>query len=885
MAPHIIIGDLSPRVDYTASAAQTVFPYTFPIFSAPDLMVYVNGVLQVGGYTVAGAGADAGGTVTFGVGMIGGEAVTLRREVLAARTTDFTVGGDFGANTLNTELDRITAREQELRHRQLEMLAFPPGDAYQPGVLPAAVDRANKALGFDETGAPVMLASVGGGGGGGIATQDEGVAVNTATTLNFTGAGVSATDAGAGVATITIPGGGGGGGGPIWCGTATGTANAIVLTPAPAHAAYVAGDMFVGRLAFDNTSDAVTLAVSGLAAKSVQLAGENPPKGALQKDALAIFTYTGAAFEVVVQAKPVGFATRAEFVAAIVAGQTWANGAIVWANGYAYRASIGATGIPDLLGFVPVNPNPNHYGFNPAGAITLTATDPWRAVLESHPANSRIVYLDGGPFVDTSSPIILPTGEMDIRGPSYATMPTVNASFETAGGRVHFQDLHFVPVPGKRWYDQRDGEIHINQCHIDAAAHNNDVMVVQGTRVLLEANGEDDMIIDIGPNVTNKVMNFDGGSAKLTAAAGAGRIKFNTEFTTNLQVIYLTQCDMHWQNADFTQTGGRFGTVVNVSRESNIEGASLPGSITMQNYDRGPIVQGNSSLEGRYMSFTGMHWPVQLVQDGSKVSQGDGWTFTGNDVNAIVENAPFGAVTLHGLGQSAPQITYNNATSGLAATEVKAAIDELAASADSASNATSAGIPFKINSTDSTTRKMWLQDNGTSHAFLGASALSALLVQGGDGANHFEARTVAGATNYLRTTPAVGGGVTVAAVGASADIDLILAPKGTGKVLGLPDLPVIEDTTTSISTGTVGTQQYAEIISNNASPVTVNVPNTGIAVGYIRTVTQVGAGPATFACAGGTFQGGTPTTPAQYKTTAIRCIDTTGPIFTVINGT
>ncbi len=45
---HIKIQSQIPRVQYVADGAQTLFTYTFPVFDADNLQVYVDEVLQVG---------------------------------------------------------------------------------------------------------------------------------------------------------------------------------------------------------------------------------------------------------------------------------------------------------------------------------------------------------------------------------------------------------------------------------------------------------------------------------------------------------------------------------------------------------------------------------------------------------------------------------------------------------------------------------------------------------------------------------------------------------------------------------------------------------------------------------------------------------------------
>ncbi len=59
----------------------------------------------------------------------------------------------------------------------------------------------------------------------------------------------------------------------IWCGTATGTADAIVLTPAPAIAAYAAGQRFVWMASASANTGATTVAISGLSAIALQDGG------------------------------------------------------------------------------------------------------------------------------------------------------------------------------------------------------------------------------------------------------------------------------------------------------------------------------------------------------------------------------------------------------------------------------------------------------------------------------------------------------------------------------------------------------------------------------------------------------------------------------------
>ena len=110
------VADIDPIDQYTASAAQTAFDYSFPIFADADLVVYDNDTLQVldTDYTVSGAGDDTGGTVTFLTGRTAGDIITIYRDVAIERTTDIQQNGTRRSASMNDELDRMTMWMQQL---------------------------------------------------------------------------------------------------------------------------------------------------------------------------------------------------------------------------------------------------------------------------------------------------------------------------------------------------------------------------------------------------------------------------------------------------------------------------------------------------------------------------------------------------------------------------------------------------------------------------------------------------------------------------------------------------------------------------------------------------------------------------------------------------
>jgi hypothetical protein len=157
MTDHIKMPDVVPVVRTLASGAQNVFAYPFPIFASEDLAVYFDGARQYSGFTVAGSGETAGGTVTFDIPPSTGVVVTLERRMAFERLTDFIEGGDFSAQAINTELDFLVAGLQQVQRDSAPMIRYPEGE--NPGVtsLPDRSLRAGKVLGFDGNGDPVAV--------------------------------------------------------------------------------------------------------------------------------------------------------------------------------------------------------------------------------------------------------------------------------------------------------------------------------------------------------------------------------------------------------------------------------------------------------------------------------------------------------------------------------------------------------------------------------------------------------------------------------------------------------------------------------------------------------------------------------------------------------
>ena len=162
MVEHIRIGDVAPRVHYVADGVQTGFTYPFPIFAEGDLEVRLDGLVQAAGFVVSGAGGSDGGAVHFAEPPPAGCAVSLRRELTVARSSDFQENGILRARTLNDELDYQVAALQEVKDSVGSALRLDPSEAGGATTLPLRRARANKLLGFDSTGAVTVFDRDGG---------------------------------------------------------------------------------------------------------------------------------------------------------------------------------------------------------------------------------------------------------------------------------------------------------------------------------------------------------------------------------------------------------------------------------------------------------------------------------------------------------------------------------------------------------------------------------------------------------------------------------------------------------------------------------------------------------------------------------------------------
>lgn len=126
------ITTLPTRNEYTATAGQTVFTYTFKIFESSDLNVYQTPAGAVSnditdlitGYTVTGVGDEDGGTITLTTPANSGDLITIVSDIPESRTTDYQNNGDFRPDVVNDDFDRVVSLVKQINDNESRTLSF-----------------------------------------------------------------------------------------------------------------------------------------------------------------------------------------------------------------------------------------------------------------------------------------------------------------------------------------------------------------------------------------------------------------------------------------------------------------------------------------------------------------------------------------------------------------------------------------------------------------------------------------------------------------------------------------------------------------------------------------------------------------------------------------
>lgn len=152
------ISNVARRIVYTGSAGVGPYAFSFEVLTNTDINVYKNDVLLTltTDYTVSISPTLGTGSVTLVSAASGTDRITIVGARAVERTTDFTTGGDFFANTVNDELDSQTILVQQVAETAERSIKAPVTDPTNINMtLPINTVRAGKTLAFDVNGNPV----------------------------------------------------------------------------------------------------------------------------------------------------------------------------------------------------------------------------------------------------------------------------------------------------------------------------------------------------------------------------------------------------------------------------------------------------------------------------------------------------------------------------------------------------------------------------------------------------------------------------------------------------------------------------------------------------------------------------------------------------------
>ena len=149
------ISNVARRVVYTNTGVGP-YSFTFEILANTDIAVYRGSTLLTltTDYSVT-INANGTGSITLVTAGTGNIAIVGARAI--QRTSDYTTGGDLFASTLNTDLDSQTIYAQQVAETAERSIKAPAIDPTTINMtLPSASARANRYLGFDSSGNPLV---------------------------------------------------------------------------------------------------------------------------------------------------------------------------------------------------------------------------------------------------------------------------------------------------------------------------------------------------------------------------------------------------------------------------------------------------------------------------------------------------------------------------------------------------------------------------------------------------------------------------------------------------------------------------------------------------------------------------------------------------------
>ena len=123
------VSDTDPKKSYSGDGSTTEFTYDFRIFEDKDItatLIDSDGVETVlvltTDYTVSGAGAETGGSITLTTAPLNGETLVIQRILVIKRETDYPTNGAFRSQVLDNDIDRVVMTVQQVNTDQKRCL-------------------------------------------------------------------------------------------------------------------------------------------------------------------------------------------------------------------------------------------------------------------------------------------------------------------------------------------------------------------------------------------------------------------------------------------------------------------------------------------------------------------------------------------------------------------------------------------------------------------------------------------------------------------------------------------------------------------------------------------------------------------------------------------
>lgn len=164
---------------FLGNGATAQFPFSFKVFVATDITVISTSLLTGlsttlvlnSDYTIAlnaDQNANPGGNVVLPAPLALSTSLVLTSNVAYLQGVDITNNGGFYPDVINDEFDLLTILTQQLAAGVAQAIKFPIADIGISTTMPPAITRANKLLGFDAVGQPIVVTGSGGTGTAGV---------------------------------------------------------------------------------------------------------------------------------------------------------------------------------------------------------------------------------------------------------------------------------------------------------------------------------------------------------------------------------------------------------------------------------------------------------------------------------------------------------------------------------------------------------------------------------------------------------------------------------------------------------------------------------------------------------------------------------------------